>query len=441
VGGFYPVLIISGAKGDTRRYRCFHLFEQLRLAALDCQVRLITDSNILMTSNWRDIVVFHRITQDTLTDRIFSAIDKAGGVALMDVDDLLFEPVAYRWINSPDFQDPVRASLYQEDMRRFRNVLQRCQGVLASTNYLAKQVDALGLPVWVHRNAFSLEMLEQSVNAREEKTKSGKPIIIGYASGTPTHNQDFALIRPALVNILKTYPDTELWVVGEVETGKDWGDSADRVKHMPLVPWRELPRVLQRFDINLAPLVMDNPFAQSKSEIKYVEAGLVKTPTIASPTEAYRFAIHPGYNGFLAGDINEWVETLAVLIEHESMRKFIGELAYEDVMNRYHPSKRSLELMTVLEQINLTFAKRPYKKPVTREAASVIAFNLDGTDWKKFGIAPELEFRPSLIRRGFYTLRYRGAGTLLKQIWIQIRRWAEPLFPFTKGDHQPSQSS
>jgi glycosyltransferase involved in cell wall biosynthesis len=429
------VLIISGAKGDTRRYRCFHLFEQLRLAALDCQMRLITDSNILMTTNWRDIVIFHRITQDALTDRIFSAIDKAGGVALMDVDDLLFEPLAYQWINSPDFQDPVRAALYQEEMRRFRAVLQRCQGVLASTNYLAQQVSALDLPVWVHRNAFSLEMLEQSTRAREDKHKSGKPVVIGYASGTPTHNQDFALVKPALVNILNSHPDTELWLVGAVDSGKDWGDSADRVKHIPLMPWRELPRVLARLDINLAPLVMDNPFSQSKSEIKYMEAGLVKTPTIASPTEAFRFAIHPGYNGFLAADENEWVETLTVLIEHESMRKIIGELAYEDVMNRYHPARRSVELMSVLEQINLQFVKRPYKKPVTREAAAVIAFNLDGTDRKKFGIPPELEYRPSLFRRGAYTLRYRSIGTLLKQIWIQIRRWAAPLFPFTKGEH------
>jgi hypothetical protein len=54
--------------------------------------------------------------------------------------------------------------------------------------------------------------------------------------------------------------------------------------------------VVMMLDINLAPLVMDNPFAQSKSEIKYMEAALVRAPTIASPTDAYRFAIRPGEN-------------------------------------------------------------------------------------------------------------------------------------------------
>jgi len=426
------VLIISGAKGDTRRYRCFHLYEQFRLAALDCQIRLITDSNLLTTCNWRDMVIFHRITQDTLTERLFNAIDKAGGVALMDVDDLLFEPAAYQWINSPDFQDSVRASLYQEDMRRFRNALHQCQGVLASTDFLAQQAAALNLPVWVHRNAFSLEMLEISNASIREKTRARKSVVIGYASGTPTHDQDFALIKSELKKILTLYPNTELWVVGSVDVGKDWASLSDRVKKIPLMPWRQLPSVLARFDINLAPLVMNNPFAQSKSEIKYMEAGMVKTPTIASPTEAFRYAIQSGKNGFLAQTEDGWFEALSAMIEHDGLRDIIGEQAYEDVLTRYHPAKRSLELMSVLEQANQRFQSKSYKKPVTSDSASVIAFNLKGVDRHNFDVANELEHRPSLIGRGIYTLHYRGAATLLQQMWIQIRRWLEPLFPFKR---------
>ena len=39
--------------------------------------------------------------------------------------------------------------------------------------------------------------------------------------------------------------------------------------------WRELPWIIAQTDINLAPLEMDNPFCQAKSEIKFVEAALV----------------------------------------------------------------------------------------------------------------------------------------------------------------------
>jgi hypothetical protein len=88
--------------------------------------------------------------------------------------------------------------------------------------------------------------------------------------------------------------------------------------------------------------------------------------------------------------------------------------------------------MSILEQINLKFEKKPYKKPVTSESASVIAFNLKGIDRHNFDVSNELEHRPSLIRRGMYTIRYRGIATLLQQIWIQIRRWMEPVFPFKR---------
>lgn len=396
---------------------------------MDCQIHLITESKI-SNMNWQDIVIFHRVTEDALTDRIFTAIDRLGGLALMDVDDFLFDSTAYQWINSPDFQDPIRASLYQEDMLRFRNLLQRCHGALASTHFLAQQVEKLNIPVWVHRNAFSLEMLDLSKSAQRERQNSGKPIIIGYGSGTPTHNRDFAMIKPVLIKILEKYPSTELWLAGEIDPGKEWGSSADRVKQYPLLPWRELPALLARFDINLAPLVADNPFSQSKSEIKYVEAGLVKTPTIASPTEAFRHAIQSSHNGFLAETTDDWLKALQTLIEQRDLRIEIGEQAYQDVIERYHPAVRSMELMKILDGINQAFSTRAFEKIDTSKSASVIAFNQQGKDYHELSVSHELESKPSLIQRGIYSLRYRGAATLLRQIWIQIRRWLVPLFPF-----------
>jgi hypothetical protein len=41
------ILILSGARGDTRRYRTFHLYEQTRLAGLECQLSHVTDRGSL----------------------------------------------------------------------------------------------------------------------------------------------------------------------------------------------------------------------------------------------------------------------------------------------------------------------------------------------------------------------------------------------------------
>ena len=68
------------------------------------------------------------------------------------------------------------------------------------------------------------------------------------------------------------------------------------------MPWRNLPSIQVRFDINLAPLEINNPFGQSKSEIKYVEAALLRVPTIASPSDSYSAAIRHAENGYLANN-------------------------------------------------------------------------------------------------------------------------------------------
>ena len=48
-----------------------------------------------------------------------------------------------------------------------------------------------------------------------------------------------------------------------------------------------LPALISEVDINLAPLV-DSIFNRAKSEIKWIEAALVKVPTVASKIGAFQ---------------------------------------------------------------------------------------------------------------------------------------------------------
>ena len=64
--------------------------------------------------------------------------------------------------------------------------------------------------------------------------------------------------------------------------------------------WQGLPNIVAQIDINLAPLELDNPFCQAKSEIKFTEAALVGVPTVASPTQAFVYAMRDGEDGLLA---------------------------------------------------------------------------------------------------------------------------------------------
>jgi glycosyltransferase involved in cell wall biosynthesis len=422
------VLILSGVKGDTRRYRCFHLYEQLQLAGLPVLLSHQMDPNLIEKAGQAEVVVIHRAAFDSKLARFFEIIQKKDGVLIQDVDDLIFDPKAMEWIDSPDFQDPIRARLYRDDLRRNRETLDRCSVVTASTEYLAGCVRNLEKPAWVHRNGFSLEMLALSEAAlkrrRQEKTGPSEKVVIGYASGTPTHNKDFAMIREGIVDILRKYNQVELHLIGPLDTGSSWGDLSVRVRHTPLVPWRELPGLLASFDINLAPLVQTNPFSHSKSEIKYMEAAMVQVPTIASATDAFSYAIRSGENGWLVNSEDEWRQVLDYLIENPQERRLIGQNAYQDVLKKYTPIERAGQFLHTLNDIYIHLKGKPFCEimPDINEFSN--------RTHHYTSIPSSFEREPTILNMGIYNLRQRGVGTMAGRVWVFFRRLFIPLFPF-----------
>ena len=195
------VLVLSGVRGDTRRYRSIHPYEQLKLSRVNCQLTHVTDPDLPQKITHASVVIFHRTSFNAYVRDLFETIQERNGLIISDVDDLVFDPTAFHWIDSPDFQDPVRAKLYQEEMRRNKTTLEASHAVTTSTGYLAEQVRALGKPPWIHRNAFSLEMLALSEAAFQVKQTDGKKVVIGYASGTPTHDRDFEVAKLALKGV------------------------------------------------------------------------------------------------------------------------------------------------------------------------------------------------------------------------------------------------
>ena len=78
--------------------------------------------------------------------------------------------------------------------------------------------------------------------------------------------------------------------------------------------WEELPRLIASVDINLAPLEK-SVFNEAKSENKWVEAALVKVPTVASKVGAFEKMIQTEVTGILCETRQEWEKALISLIE------------------------------------------------------------------------------------------------------------------------------
>lgn len=416
---FPHVLILSGIRGDTRRYRALHLYQQLVYAGVSCQYRHISDPDVDRAASGADLLVLHRASFDRKIERLISQMKQKGGVVIYDTDDLIFDPQAFQWINAPEFKDPLRVRLYQAEMNRQRMTMDASDGVLVSTNYLAGIVRALGKPVWVHRNAANLEMLERSTAALAQRRPEDGHIVIGYASGTPTHNRDFGLVAPALREILRRHPQAQLWLIGHLNLDEDWAGWSDRIRRFDSVNWRELPSWLAKLDINLAPLVQDNPFSQSKSEIKYMEAALVGVPTAASATDAFSYAIRPGDNGVLVHQDLEWQAALEQLLD-TPRRVEVGLRARKDALARYTPQQRAGEAVATLNTVMEAFKREKgfQFKPQVNSPSTQFYWPVA---WEK---------RPSLLQMGMYSLRNRGLKTLLQQARIYLRRLVSPFLPY-----------
>ena len=86
--------------------------------------------------------------------------------------------------------------------------------MLVSTAALAKAVQQLSLPVWVCLNGFGDLSWAIARHVRRQPRATQEGVLIGYASGTPTHAADFAVVAPTLARVLEAYPGANLRVLG-----------------------------------------------------------------------------------------------------------------------------------------------------------------------------------------------------------------------------------
>ncbi|HEV8013565.1 MAG TPA: hypothetical protein VGP34_05780, partial [Pontimonas sp.] len=115
----------------------------------------------------------------------------------------------------------------------------------------------------------------------------------------------------------------------------------------PFMDFLSMQSLLRDIDLNIVPL-QDSPFTWSKSELKYFEAALVETPTLASATPVFQGAIGHGVTGYLAGS-SQWLETLRH-IENQGPENLssIGQQARASVISSYSPEALAEKLDGIL---------------------------------------------------------------------------------------------
>ncbi|MDD5083605.1 MAG: glycosyltransferase [Candidatus Moranbacteria bacterium] len=355
--GSGDVLFITGGVGDSALYRAHHVAEELEIQGLTTGITVQDNPFLPSYADKFSVFIFHRVLYTPSVAKLMERIKAQDKEIIFETDDLVFDPQYLKFMDYFQKMNNLERKLYENGVGGEILNDPYVKVCTTTTTFLAEKLREKGKRVFIVPNKLTQEdvavaeaviankchseLVEESASvakgsldyARDDNRKN--TIKIGYFSGTLSHNKDFATITDALATVLEKYPQTRLFLVGPLETESKLSVFADRIEQFPYAARAQHFANVASVDINLAPLEIGNPFCESKSELKFFEAGIVGVPTVASATAPYKEAIEDGVDGFVASTTEEWVEKLCRLIEDAPLRTAMGEKAKAKAMQKY----------------------------------------------------------------------------------------------------------
>jgi O-antigen biosynthesis protein len=314
-----------------------------------------------------DILVVSRVRYDLDIAQLIQQFRLQHKKVLFDLDDLVFDTNHIDLIISTSGQESTDEALnyWYSVVGRMAHVLRLCDGVLTTNVYLSNKIQQFSnLPVKIIPNFVNAAQLSVSLPLYQRKLTTGTKlhgrIKLGYFSGSSSHNRDISLISHALERVMAADERIDLVFVGHLDIVQAFGARfggylkghlADRVTVHPFVDFVALQELIANVDFNLVPLQV-NEFTHCKSELKFVDAAIVGTLTIASPTFAYAEVIRHGENGYLA-EHNQWETVLLLAIAvrdaNPELHKRMTAAAYQDVQQRFTWQTQRRSILQALE--------------------------------------------------------------------------------------------
>ena len=350
------VLFINGC--DTAivphpfRYRVLHQMEQLNANFLETDTYFYLNFEPIIVRNYR-VIIFFRCPWTEKIEKAIALGKSLNKKILFDIDDLVFDTKYTNLIPYVKSLSTKDKEIYDNGVKLMGKTLKLCEGAITTTDALSKELRNYVSNVFVNHNVASEEMWKMSQIAliNKEKKKKDDHIIIGYFSGSITHNPDIELIKQPLVKILKEFKNVQLLLMGILDFPNFLREFRSQILIKKFGKYKELPDFISNVDINIAP-IESNIFNEAKSENKWVEAAIVKVPTVASNFGAFKKAIQHNETGLLCSNINDWYISLKSLIVNEHLRKIIGEKAYDVCKEKYNTIKTGKKLSNYINSIS-----------------------------------------------------------------------------------------
>lgn len=256
-------------------------------------------------------------TIEIMTDKEFT-----GAKFVLDMDDDPFN------LNPghPQYQS------FMEKRPVYENAIRNADHIIVSTEPIKAAIKHLNSRITVINNAIDPKIWK----VRRKRRKDGMIRVGWFGSGS--HLVDLPIAVEVMKPILQKYPNVEFHIAGIIFQE----EKEDRVyHHIGTKGYEEYPQWVADMDLDIAiaPLI-DTPFNRAKSNIKWLEHSMLKTPMVLSDVHPYSTSVNHGKNGYLAKNASQFRKHLEWLIESEEKRKEIGESAYKEVMDKWTIDKQ-----------------------------------------------------------------------------------------------------
>ena len=256
---------------------------------------------------------------------------KVAKKVIFDIDDLVFlknnphEKKYLSWIKGKE--KPIF-------------LMKQADYVITCTPHLDKFVRQYNSKTTDISSTVDTELRYQIVNDYSNDNK----IILGW-SGSHSTSKYLYLLTEVLLK-LKKKVDFKLLVMGD----DSFNIEGIEIESIKWSEEKEIPQ-LQRMDIGLYPLPLDEEWVLGKSGLKAIQYCALGIPTVASNVGCNDRVILHNETGYLVKTEEEWLEKLLLLMQDCDLRKKIGLAAREHISKNYSINANKGTYLKILNEV------------------------------------------------------------------------------------------
>jgi glycosyltransferase involved in cell wall biosynthesis len=260
---------------------------------------------------WAHVVVLHQIKLSGIEARLIASSSRH---RVFDFDDAIYVRKPRR------LGEPAEDSSWRR--RKFSATCRSVDAVAAGNEVLAEAARGAARDVVILPTSIDVSCYQAAALGAD-----AAPTIAWI--GSPENLVYLEIIRPALARLAARHPRLKLRVI--CSAFPDWPEI-----QVERVPWSAATEAasLAAAHIGVMPL-SDDAWARGKCAFKLLQYMAASLPCVASPVGANTEAVIDGFNGFHAGNAEEWERNLERLINSAQLRAQFGASGRRRVVERY----------------------------------------------------------------------------------------------------------